>query len=101
MVAALTITEVNYLVVSLFCDLVRPLSYAQYICGVKFIGCAVGLVSGIAAKATMPSRTSKSPSGKVIFKQMFSLNWPLQIVKLKFHFDFFLDSGVSLHCFRI
>ena len=39
MVVAFTITRINYLVVSLFCDMVLPLSYvywpAIYICGIK------------------------------------------------------------------
>ena len=61
----------------------------------------LGLFPAQRQKRLCLPRTSKSPSGKVFFKQMFSLNWPLQIVKLGFHFDFFLDSGVSLHCFRI
>ena len=39
MVVAFTITRMNYLVISLFCDMVLPLSYvywpAVYICGIK------------------------------------------------------------------
>ena len=46
MVIAFTIAEVNYLVVSLFVDVVLP--FAIYICGIKLFGCEVGLVSGIA-----------------------------------------------------
>ena len=42
MVVAFTITRINYLVVSLFCDMVLPLSYvywpAIYICGIKLFG---------------------------------------------------------------
>ena len=34
MVVVFTITEVSYLVVSLFDDLVRHLSYLLYICGI-------------------------------------------------------------------
>ena len=42
MVVSFTITRINYLVVSLFCDMVLPLSYvywpAIYICGIKLFG---------------------------------------------------------------
>ena len=42
MVVAFTITRINYLVVSLFCNMVLPLSYAYlpavYICGIELFG---------------------------------------------------------------
>ena len=52
MVGAFTITEINYLVVSLFCDLVRPFFFI-YVCGIKFFGCVICLVSGTTRKAAM------------------------------------------------
>ena len=45
MVVAFTIKEISYLVVSLFYDVVLPLSYLY--CGIGF---TIGLVSGIATK---------------------------------------------------
>ena len=56
MVVALTITETNYPVVSLFCDVVLPIPI--YKCDIKFFGYAICLVSGIATIAAMPSRKS-------------------------------------------
>ena len=47
-----TITKVNYLVVSLFNDLLGPFWYLLYICSIKFFGCTICLVSGIAKKVT-------------------------------------------------
>ena len=47
-----TITKVNYLVVSLFNDLLGPFWYLLYICGIKFLGCTICLVSGVAKKVT-------------------------------------------------
>ena len=55
MVVVFTITEINYLLASLFCDLERPVRI--HICGMKFFGCAICLVSGIATKTAMPSPT--------------------------------------------
>ena len=46
---ALTNTKISYLLVILFCNLVLPLFV--YICAIKFFGCAIGLVSGIAKKS--------------------------------------------------
>ena len=56
MVVAFTITETNYLVVSLFCDVVLP--FPIYIDGIKFFSCAIGHVSDIATKAAMASPIS-------------------------------------------
>ena len=53
MVVIFTITEINILMVSLFRDSVPPLPYLQYICGVKFFGCTIIFVSGIATKSAM------------------------------------------------
>ena len=58
MIVVFTITEVNYLMVDLFNHLVRPLSYLLHICGIKFIGCTVRFVSGIAKKAALLFPTS-------------------------------------------
>ena len=54
MIVAFTVTEINYSMVSLFWDLVRPF----YICDVKFFGCAICLVSAMATKAAMASSKS-------------------------------------------
>ena len=56
MVGVFTITGMSYLLVSLFCDLMRPLCI--YICGVKFSGYAICLVSGMATNAVMASPKS-------------------------------------------
>ena len=53
MLGAFIITGMHSSVVSLFWDLVSA-PFPIYICGVKFLGCAICLVSGIAAKAAMP-----------------------------------------------
>ena len=52
MMGIFTITEKNYLMVSLLQDLVRPLLYFKVgcICGNKLFGCAICLVFGIATK---------------------------------------------------
>ena len=63
MLVAFTITTINYLVVSLFCDAVLFLSCLYwpaiciyiYIYGIKFFVCAIGLVSGRTTKAAMAS----------------------------------------------
>ena len=56
MVVAFTITEMNYLVVSLFCDVVLPPFLFIFIFVVLgSFGCAICLVSGIATKAAMAS----------------------------------------------
>ena len=60
---AFTITEINYLVVSLFCDVVLLLFYLLYVCSIKFFGCAIGLVSGMAL-ATMPMALAAMASPK-------------------------------------
>ena len=51
MVVVFTIAEINYLVINLFFDLMRP--FPIYICCNKFFG-----VSGIAIKAAVASPTS-------------------------------------------
>ena len=53
---AFKITEINYLVVSLFCDFVR--SFSTYICGTKFFRWAISFVSGIVANTIMTSPKS-------------------------------------------
>ena len=53
MVFVLTVTETNYLLVSLFCDLVGP--FPIYICGIKFFGFAICLVSSIVTKVAITS----------------------------------------------
>ena len=57
MVVVLTITEINYLVVSLYFDLVTFFCQPEYICGIKFSGCVSCLVCSIATKAAMSSPT--------------------------------------------
>ena len=52
MVVDLTITEINYLVVSLLYQLMRL--FAIYICDIKFFGCGICLVFGMATNAVMP-----------------------------------------------
>ena len=49
MVVVFKIEEINYLTVSLFCNLVRPFSYSCL--WYEDFGCAICLVSGIATKA--------------------------------------------------
>ena len=91
MAVAFTITEINYLVVSLFCDVALPLSYLYwpvtyiFICGIKLPWLRCFLVSGIATKRLwLPQNHllyfSRRTSGRVTFKQMFSINSVLQIV---------------------
>ena len=60
MVDVFTITQINYLLVRLFNDLIRPILclYVFYICVVKFFSCIIDLVSGIATKAALLSSTS-------------------------------------------
>ena len=65
MVVVFTIAEINYLVVSLFCDFVR--SFRIYICGVQFFSHSICLVFDIATKSALPflvysSYFSRSPS---------------------------------------
>ena len=48
--------EINYLMVCLFCGLVRP--FRIYICSVQFFGCTISLVYGIAKKSAMASSNS-------------------------------------------
>ena len=55
MVAVFTVTEVNYPVVSLLNDLVRPSSYLLQICDIKFFGCTICFVSGIVKKTALAS----------------------------------------------
>ena len=43
----------SYLMVSLFCDGVLPLSDFQLVVLSSYFGCAIGLVSGIATKAAI------------------------------------------------
>ena len=56
MVVDFTIIRINYLMASLFVDLVLPLFYLY--CGIRFCGCAICLVSGIATEAAMAYPTS-------------------------------------------
>ena len=77
MVVAFTITEINYVVVSLFFDMVLILSYVYWpainICGIELFWPCV--LSSIATKAAMASPKSFTifffgrSSGRVIFKQ--------------------------------
>ena len=62
-------------------------------------GCAIGFVSGTARKVAMASPKhspyfSRSPLGRVIFRQMFSVNSVLQIVRAVIFVDFFLNLGL-------
>ena len=54
MLVAFIVTKINYLVVNLFFAICRG-PFPIYICGVKFFGCAIYLVSSVATKAAMPS----------------------------------------------
>ena len=98
MVAVFTIAVINYLVVSLFYDLVRP--FCIYICTIKFFGYTICLVSSMARKAAMPSPkiihhiVVAAHHAKLFSNKIFSLNSILQIVGLWLYFDFFLNSGL-------
>ena len=86
MVVAFTITEINYLLVSLFCNVVLPISNIYLWNYSKVFGFAIYFVSGIATKTAMAflnhsSYFCRSPTGQVIFKQMFFLDSVLQIVR--------------------
>ena len=56
MVVDFTIVGINYLMARLFVDLVLPLFHMY--CGIRFCGCAICLVSGIATKAAMAYPTT-------------------------------------------
>ena len=58
MVVVFTISEINYLVIGQFYNLVLPLSYLLHICGVKCFGCTICLVLCIARKVAVPSLKS-------------------------------------------
>ena len=99
MVVAFTITEINYLMVSLFCDLVLLLFYLylQLLSSLT----ALLLVSGTATKTAMASQSHspyscKSRSYQVIFKQIFFLSSVLQIFRFIFFFLFFI-LGIFIH----
>ena len=80
---AFTITEINFSGKPILqCD-VTPFLFISVV--LSSFGCAIGLVFSIVTKAALASRNllpnfSRSPSGQVLFKQMFSLNSILQIV---------------------
>ena len=79
MVVAFTVTEINYFVINLFFDVVLPLSCLIFVVLISF-GCTICLISGVVTKSGYGFHKNHSPyfsrgtSGRVIFKQMFSLN---------------------------
>ena len=95
MVVAFTMTEINYLVVSLFCNVVLPFSIC--ICGIKLIGCAICLVFGIVAKAAMPSPKSltifsQEPIKPIYFQTKYSLYISFfKLLGIRFYVDFFSE----------
>ena len=83
MVAAFTITEINYLVVSLLWDLVRPLSYIYLQC--YFFDCLLCFrhsdKSGYAFSNVFHRIAVGAQHKKLFSTEMFPLNLVLQIVK--------------------
>ena len=80
--------------------------FSIYISVIKFNCSAIGLVSSLATKAAMASPKSftifhMGISGRVVFKQMFSLNAVFQLVMVMIYAGFFLKLGVSLQCCRV
>ena len=78
-------TEISNLVVTQFYNLMWAFSYFDLWHCALWLRCFC-LVSGIASKADMPSQIhspycSRIPCGKVISKQIFSLNSVLQILR--------------------
>ena len=55
MLVVITITELNYSVINLFCNFLQPFSYIQYVCGIKIFRCAISLLSDIATKEALSS----------------------------------------------
>ena len=85
MVFPFAMTEINYLVVSLFYDLVRPFSYL-YLLVLSSLNALFAWFLALGQKRLCLTRIhsphfSRSPSGQLIFKQLFSLNSVLQIVR--------------------
>ena len=108
MVVVFTITEINYLLVSLFFDLVPTILYLYMcICSIKFFDCAICLVSGLATKSAMPSLKvihhilEGAHQAELFSNQIFSLNSVLQSVLAIILFEFFLKLGTLLQFFVI
>ena len=84
MVVVFTIIEINYLVVSLFFDLVWAICI--YVCDIKFFDCAICHVSGIATKLAMPLLKvihhilEGAHQAELFSNKIFSHNLVLQIV---------------------
>ena len=85
MMVVFSIKEINCLVVSLFHDLVRPLSCLCW--WYQVFGCAISLVFGIATKASMPLPkiihhvVVGARRAKLFSNEIFSLNSVLGIVR--------------------
>ena len=72
MAVAFTMTEVNYLMVSLFCDLVRFFSYSYFVV-------LSSLASLLAFPKFIPHILVRAHRAKLFSNKIFSLNSVLQI----------------------
>ena len=97
MLVVFTITKINCLVTSLFYNSVWP--FQLYICGIKFFGSTICLVSGIATKASWVLQSHlpysrRHPSGQLFSNIISSLNSGLQTDRSMVLFAFFLNLGL-------
>ena len=97
MVVVFTISEINYLMVSPFCDWCGPVHI--YVCGIKFFSCTICQVSDIATKAATAFPKSftiflKAPIRPSYFKQNICSKFSFaKLLGLCFCVDFSSDFG--------